>query len=77
MHVVRKTIYFDFFELLQCIDFLKQRFDAYVFIILIFEEFGLKWVKLILSEETNIVHFILVEHTEIEVSFLKFLQILL
>jgi hypothetical protein len=35
--VVRKTVYFDFLELLQRIDFVEKRLDTNVFVILIFE----------------------------------------
>lgn len=76
MHIVREAIDLDFLQFLESLNFFEQRLDADVLVVLILEQFRLEGVELVLGEEADVIHFVLVEHAEIEVAFLEFLQVL-
>lgn len=76
MDVSGKGVHFDIFQFFQCFDLAQQCLNAYELIILIFEQFSFERVELIFGEEADIVHFVISQHAEIEISLLQFPQVL-
>jgi len=60
MDIARQDIYLDVFDFFEILNLLKECFDANVFVVLIFKEFWLEVVELVLCEDVDIVHFFLI-----------------
>lgn len=70
MHIMRQTINFNIFHLLQILYLLQQLLNTNKLIILIFKQLHLQTIQLILSKQTHIVQFIFIQYTKVKITLL-------